>query len=475
MNDLSDYFSRQWNQILEDWKTLVRFPSISAELAHEADCRACADWLKAFLEDMGLPAEIFETSGKPLVFAEHAGVPGSPTVLLYGHYDVQPVDPLDQWTHPPFEPVFENGRLYGRGAQDDKGQFLYALESVKAILESGGGLPHLKIILEGEEESGSRGLTEALPALRDKLKADILMVQDTGMAPSGAPALTMGLRGIIHLTCKLSGPKMDLHSGQHGGKAPNPATQMARLIATLHDSEGKIAVKGFYHGVPEPTELERSLANAEPFDANIYVESTGVPPVGGETGFTPPERAGFRPAIDINGIHSGYGGPGTKTIIPAEAVAKLSARLVAEQDPEDCLTALIQHLKEHAPEGLKLDIPEKGIGGPGVRLDPASPLAVRAAEVLRETAGKEPVFLWEGASIPVVAELAKTTGSEPLMVGFGLDEDRIHAPNESFAKDRFRQGFLYVAGMLRRQSCIRLKGTPFPQPAQTSASYFQRR
>jgi acetylornithine deacetylase/succinyl-diaminopimelate desuccinylase-like protein len=258
----------------------------------------------------------------------------------------------------------------------------------------------------------------------------------------------MGLRGIVNMEMTLTGPRHDLHSGMHGGMAPNPATEMARLVATLHNPDGSIAVEGLYDGVRDPTAREKKLANSIQFNADTYMTQTGVPPVAGEKRFTPVERTAFRPSIDINGIHSGYGGPGGKTIIPSRATAKLSVRLVASQDPAFCLECVVRHLEKHTPTGLNLAITEKSISGPGLQLDLDSPLAKKAAGVLNKVFGKDPAFMWEGASIPVVAALAKATGAEPLLVGFGLNEDRIHAPNESFSIEQFRMGYAYNLTML---------------------------
>ena len=274
------------------------------------------------------------------------------------------------------------------------------------------------------------------------------MVTDTDAVSSGRPTIVMGLRGLVTLTIELVGPRHDIHSGVHGGVAPNPAAEMARLIATLHNPDGTIAVKGFYDGVRNPAKRERMLANKSKFDARTYQKNIGVPPVGGECRFTPTERAGFRPTIEINGIHSGYGGNGTKTIIPAKAIAKLSSRLVAGQDPDRCLRLIEKHLAKHAPKGLRLRISEKGSAGPAIRLNPDSQLVAKAKEALSQLDAGETVFLWEGASIPVVSALAAAAGAEPLLVGFGNDRDNAHAPNESFSLEQFRRGYLYVALML---------------------------
>ena len=445
---LDEAFHENEKRFIEEWKHLLTFPSIGTDPEREADCRVCAEWLREHLDGIGLESQLLETPTQPVVFARHEGAPDSPTVLLYGHYDVQPVDPIEAWESPPFEPVLKDGRMYARGAQDNKGQFLYALKAVEIMRAAKALNPTVKIILEGEEESGSGGLSASLAAWREKLKADILMVHDTGGTRSGAPAITMGLRGLLHLSVVIDGPTTDLHSGSHGGCAPNPAAAMARLLAGLHREDGGIAVEGYYDGVQELSAREAELVNAISFDAAEYERTVGVPPLGGEHSLSPQKRTGFRPTIEINGVHSGYGGAGMKTIIPARAEAKITSRLVAGQDPARCLEAIVRHIEMHAPRGLRLEIKDPGIGGPGFRLNPDSEIVNKAGKVIERLTGHNPDFRWEGASIPVVCHLAETSGAEPLMVGFGSDEDHVHAPNESFSIEQFRSGFLYVAAML---------------------------
>ena len=441
-------FERNRERYVREWTELLRFPSVSTLDEHHQDCLDCARWLADHLGRIGFEAQLLETRFKPVVYAERPGERGRPIVLFYGHYDVQPADPLDQWTHPPFDPVLRGGRLYARGAEDNKGQLFYALKAMETLIRRGSLRSTVKILLEGEEESGSRGLAEALPEWRERVRSDVLMVSDTHGVESGAPTIIMGLRGIVQLTAALSGPLHDLHSGVHGGVAPNPALEMARLLASLHRADGRIAVKGFYDSVAPPTGEERELANAHAPDDAAYQAMTGVPPAAGEKEFTPAERTAFRPSLDINGIHSGFGGKGSKTIIPAKAFAKITARLVAGQDPERCLQAVITHLAGHAPSGLRFEVEEQGVGGPALRMDLRSPWVARAKKVLETLSGRDTAFLWEGASIPIVSALSRVSGAEPLLVGFGREADRIHAPDESFSLEQFRSGYLYVAHML---------------------------
>ena len=283
-----------------------------------------------------------------------------------------------------------------------------------------------------------------------RFRADVVMAADTGTVSSGTPTITMGLRGIVHLTAIVHGPSHDLHSGMHGGRAPNPAHGMARLIASLHDDNGRVAVPGFYDGVLEPSEAERILDNATPIDPAWYEATTGVPPVGGEQSFTPTERTGFRPAIDVNGVHSGYGGAGSKTIIPAVAMAKISARLVPGQDPERILAMLVAHLRAKVPRGLRLEITEQGVGGPAVRVSLTSPAVQVARQVLDQLSPNGTAFLWEGASVPVLSHLPAVAGGDAILVGFGHEEDNIHAPNSSYSLEQFKLGYLYTALFLSR-------------------------
>lgn len=453
---LSDAFRERRESLRARWYELLRFPSIASEPVHAPACARCAAWLRDELADIGFDATVEETPGQPLVIAERAAdVAGSPTVLFYGHYDVQPADPLGLWRQPdPFEPVERDGRVYARGAQDDKGQFFFPLQALRTLATAGVPLPHLRIVLEGEEECGSHGIATYLAANPRRFAADVLVVCDTGMAPDGRPALVAGLRGIVQATVALEGADHDLHSGQHGGVAPNAALGLARLLATLHDTDGHIRVEGFLDGLREPDEAEREAALALPFDAEAYRAETGAEPTGGERGVPPQLRLGFRPTIEINGLHGGYGGPGQKTIIPARAEAKLSARICPGQDPDACLAAIERHLRRHCPAGLRLTFDGRPGGLPGFRLPIDAPAAKVARSILDTLDPRGSVLLWEGASIPIVSALRDASGAEVLLAGFGLEADRIHAPNESYswaqAELSFRFAGLLFARLARR-------------------------
>ena len=446
----SDYFEENKPRFIDEWKEFLSFPSISTAADHDKDCMDCAAWLLKHMEQTGLSAEMIETGTKPVVFAERPGKTGSPTVLFYGHYDVQPIDPVEAWETPPFQPEIRNGRMFARGAQDNKGQLLFVLKAIETLIRNDRLEAGIKVIIEGEEESGCIGITGLLPKIRNRLTSDILMVADTSTVSTGAPTIILGLRGLVHLTVTLGGLSHDLHSGVHGGVAPNPVQAIARLVASLHDADGKIAVEGFYDNVRGPDDLEQSLAKLIPFDESIYAEETGVLPMAGEKKYTPVERAGFRPSMDINGISGGYSGPGVKTVIGSSASAKITARLVPDQDPDNCLELITRHIQAHAPDGLTLQISETGTAGPGFRLDPNSQVIQKAKSVLDRISTQETVFLWEGASIPIVAQLAEIASAEPLLVGFGSEQDNIHAPNESFSLDQFQRGFLYAANFLEQ-------------------------
>ncbi|MCI5064139.1 M20/M25/M40 family metallo-hydrolase [bacterium] len=428
----------------------IAFPSVATVPAHRDDCRRCAEWVREELAGQGFRSELLETAGQPVVYGEYTSPRAeAPRLLFYGHYDVQPEDPRVEWKSEPFAAEVRDGRIYGRGAQDNKGQVTYVLQALAALMEEHGELPvSVAIVIEGEEESGSGSLAAALPDWKERLRSDVLLVCDTGSRAKEICAITMGLRGVAALTVRLTGPRTDLHSGVHGGVCPNPATEMARLIATLHRSDGSIAVEGFLDGVPEPNSADLALANSVHFPPELYESMAGVPPIGGERCRTFADRRGFRPTIEVNGIHSGYGGEGMKTIIPKEALAKISTRTVAAQDPGEALRKIEAHLIAHAPDGLTLAVEDLEAGGGGLSVSAESPIIGKARTTLEQLGIGEVELMWEGASIPIVAQLARVAEAEPLLVGFGLEEDNIHAPNESFDLDQLRKGFLFVSAFV---------------------------
>jgi acetylornithine deacetylase/succinyl-diaminopimelate desuccinylase-like protein len=449
--ELENLFAEKRDEFIDGWERFLEFPSISADPQHAADCRNCAEWLGAHIKAVGFEVSIKETGdGPPVVFGERPGNSDKPVVLFYGHYDVQPVDPLEEWNTPPFEPTLRDGRLYARGAEDNKGQVFYTIKAIESLIAAEVDLPTIKVIIEGEEEYGSGGISRALDEWCDMLRADVLLVHDTGTASSGAPTITMGLRGIAHLSAELEAANHDLHSGLHGGLAPNPAQGIAAMVAGLFNSDGSVAVAGFYDGVLPPNDIEKKLAESEPFDEEEYRRLVGTEARGGQQGVAAVERVGFLPSLDINGIHSGYGGDGMKTVIASKAIAKISMRLVPNQNPARVLAAVRDHLRASVPAGMRLRITDYGVGGPGFRLDPESEIARKAHGALEELDQGDVVFLWSGASIPIVTALAEASGATPLLVGFGHEDDHIHAPNESFSLEQFRSGFIYSALLLQK-------------------------
>jgi acetylornithine deacetylase/succinyl-diaminopimelate desuccinylase-like protein len=421
-----------------EYLELLAFPSIGADPAHLRDSVQCATWLKKWLEGIGAEARLLTADfAPPVLFAELKAAGDAPTVLFYGHYDVQPPDPVEEWDTPPFEPTVKGDRVYARGAQDDKGQAFAFLCGVRELAESGGLKVNFKVVLEGQEESGSAALAKLAPGLRRELAADVMLVCDSSAADDLRPAIVAGLRGVNHFTVRLTAASRDLHSGEYGGIAPNAAQGMAELMASLHHPDGTVAVAGFRDGIETADHEELRLAEAFCRGEDAYREDIGCDPVGGQMGKTIAQRNGFEPTIEINGIHSGYGGPGSKTVIPCEAVAKLSTRLVPGQNPEKAFEAVRRHLKDRTPRGMKLEITDFTGGAAGFRLPLASPLFRLAQDVLGEMDPRGAVFYWNGASIPIVSVLREISCAAPLIVGWGQSEDRIHSPNESYSVRQF--------------------------------------
>ncbi|MCB9638523.1 MAG: M20/M25/M40 family metallo-hydrolase [Myxococcales bacterium] len=434
---------------MQEWKEFLAIPSISADPAYLGECVRCATWLVEHLQKIGFSAETRDTATKPVVFASYdCKEEGAPTVLYYGHYDVQPPDPLEDWESPPFEATLRDGRLYARGAQDNKGQTFYFLKALEALIEQGALRYNVRLLIEGEEETSSRAFAEALPQWKDDLQADVLMVCDTSSLSLASPTITMGLRGSLFVGIRLEGPSYDVHSGSFGGLIRNPAIEMARLLATLHDAKGRIVVDGFLDDVAIPSDEDKELARQAPYAWDDMSVRLGVALDGGEYGLPPAHRVGFRPTIEVNGMQSGYNGVGVKTIIPAYATAKITSRLAAGQDPERALRSLLAHLHKHAPSSMRLNVEAQGIGGRALQLSAHEPWIQHTRKILAPLAKQDVAFAWEGGSIPIVGALAELSNGKPVLVGFGLEEDRIHSPNESFSLEQFRLGFLYATRFL---------------------------
>lgn len=389
----------------------------------------------------GLESEIHPTAGHPVVIGRNQHRSGRPTVLIYGHYDVQPVDPLELWDSPPFEPVVKDGKIWARGATDNKGQFFSHLCGLAETIEDAGGLPvNLIVLLEGEEEIGSPNLRPFLEQHREDLACDVIVVSDTGMVAPGVPTLGYGLRGISCCEFTITGPARDLHSGVYGGAVANPATAVAQLVATLHREDGTVAIEGFYDEVAPLEDWEREMWQKVPGMAESDIlEVTGSPALQGESGYSSAERLWARPTAEVNGIWGGYQGEGSKTVLPAQAFAKLSFRLVPQQDPIDIMSKVKAHLEKHCPAGVRVAV-EAGHHGQPYYTDPHSAHGKAARAALEETFGREPVLIREGGSIPIIQDFKEVLGADTLLLGLALPDCQIHSPNENFTVENFEGG-----------------------------------
>jgi acetylornithine deacetylase/succinyl-diaminopimelate desuccinylase-like protein len=433
---------------LESYKELVRIPSISALPEYAADCRRTAEWIATDLERIGMEhVEVSETGGNPMVYADWLHAEGAPTVVVYCHYDVQPVDPLELWTSPPFEPVVDGDRIQGRGVADDKGQLHLHLRATEALLATRGSLPvNLKFAFEGEEESSSVHLEPWLLANRERLAADFALISDTGFFEGNLPAITVGLRGLMYAQIDVIGTAVDLHSGGYGGAVQNPANALAAIIAGLKGPDGRILIPGFYEDVVALSPAERERFAALPFDETAYLERLGLPALFGEEGYTTLERRGARPTLDVNGIWGGFQGEGSKTIIPAHAHAKVSCRLVPNQDPERIFEAFRDHVLRIAPPGVRTEVRSLGGGEPSATpIDhPATQAAARALEA---TFGRPPLFVREGGSIPICASFEEILGLPVVLLGLDQPDSQAHAPNEWMDLRNYETGIRTVARM----------------------------
>jgi acetylornithine deacetylase/succinyl-diaminopimelate desuccinylase-like protein len=425
---------------LNDLLTLLRYASVSTDSTRREDVRGCAGWLVNKLRSLGLTVNLHETPGHPVIVAKNAHRTGRATVLLYGHYDVQPAEPLAEWMSPPFEPAIRDGVIFCRGATDNKGQLMAHVHGIEQTLAKHADLPvNLTILFEGEEEIGSPNLKPFLEANRDLLKCDLVAISDTGMVAPGVGTFTYGLRGIACLEARVKGPAIDLHSGIFGGAIANPATAVARLTATLHDAEGRVAIEGFYDAVRPLAQWERE-AWKELGDGDAETLSlTGSPELFGEPGYTERERRWARPTAEVNGIGGGYQGEGSKTVIPREAMVKLSFRLVPDQNPDAILKLAEEHLKKHAPRGVRVEV-LPGHTGNAYLMDPHSPFGKAAQRALQKTFGGKAALIREGGSIPIVHSFKEVLGADTLLLGLALPDCQAHAPNENFPIASFEGG-----------------------------------
>lgn len=440
MNKALKYIEQHNDAFISELFELLRIPSISAQSEHKPDMQRCAEWLAASLVKAGADhAEVIPTDGNPVVFAEKIISPDAKTVLVYGHYDVMPVDPREEWHTDPFEPVVKDGRIWGRGADDDKGQLFMHAKAFEAMCATDTLPCNVKFMLEGEEEIGSAHLYDFCRENREMLKADIILVSDTSMLSMETPSITCGLRGLTYMEVEVTGPNKDLHSGLFGGAVANPANVLTRLVASLVDENGRITIPGFYDDVRELTAEERKAFNEAPFSLEEYKQALDIDDVEGEKGYTTLERTGVRPSLDVNGIWGGYTGEGTKTVIPSKASAKISMRLVPNQDFNKIGELFAAHFKAIAPKSVKVDV--KFLHGGAPYVAPTDMPAYKAAEKAIETTfGKKPLPFYSGGSIPIISGFEQILGIKSLLIGFGLSQDAIHSPNESYGLDQFRKG-----------------------------------
>lgn len=441
------YIDENKDRFREELFDFLRMPSVSARSEHRDDTRRAASWLAERMREIGLDVSIEETPGHPVVLGEWRGAgDGAPTVLVYGHYDVQPAEPIELWTSPPFEPRLDDGRIYARGSVDDKGQLYLHVKALEAHLRGAGRLPvNVVVIAEGEEEIGSPNLMPFVETHADRLAADAVVISDTSMVGPGIPTIGASLRGLAYFEMRVRGPGSDLHSGIYGGAVVNPATALARIIASFHDDDGHVAIPGFYDDVVAATAFRERIREL-PFDEEAYLEETGAPALGGEHGFSTYERLWVRPTCDVNGLLSGYTGEGSKTVLPSRAMAKVSCRLVPDQDPARIEDVVEAHVREVAPPGVEIEFIRMHGGRPWrARLD--GRLVEAGARALEQAFGRGVVYAGEGGSIPIVPEFERVLGAPALLLGFGLPGANAHAPDEWFSVENFDKGMHAAAAL----------------------------
>ncbi len=438
---IEQHKERFFNELFE----ILRIPSISSSQAHRPDMQRCAEKLVSQLLEAGAEkARIYPTEGHPVVYAEKIIDPAKPTVLIYGHYDVQPVDPLELWHTPPFEPDIRNGAIYARGANDDKGQSFMHIKAFEYLVREGKLRHNIKFLLEGEEEIGSPSLGKWVREHKKMLACDIILVSDTTMISEKVPSINCGMRGLAYLEVEVTGPDKDLHSGHYGGAVVNPINALCSMIDSLIDDDGRVTVKGFYDDVVNLSRKDRELLGKAPFDKKEYMDSIGVTALRGEKGYTTLERTGIRPCLDVNGIWGGFTGEGAKTVIPSTAYAKISMRLVPDQEYGKISKLFAKHFKSIAPKGVKVKVTEHH-GGNGFLIPISSDAYAAASKAITQVYGIEPVPSRGGGSIAILAEMQQALKADPLLMGFGLERDTIHSPNESFLISQFFKGMRSIA------------------------------
>ncbi len=433
------YIEENKDKFLSELLELLKIPSVSADSKFAGDVRNAAEYLKQRFEDLGTHVEICETAGYPIVYAEHIVDLSLPTVLVYGHYDVQPADPYELWDSPPFEPVVKNEKIYARGSADDKGQVYMHVKAYEALIRTDSLPCNVKFMIEGEEEVGSENLEVFVKENKQKLTADVILISDTHIISNDTPSITVGLRGLSYLEVEVTGPNRDLHSGTFGGAVGNPINTLCQMIASLQNSKGEITIPGFYDKVEELSQEYRHKMNEAPFDLDKYKKDLDIDEVKGEEGYTTIERTGIRPTLDVNGIWGGYIGEGAKTVLPSKAYAKISMRLVPHQDSKEITELFETHFKNIAPEHVKVKVTPHHGGEPSVI--PTDSIGYKAAAAaMNKTWGKDPIPMREGGSIPIVALFQKELGVDSILMGFGLQEDAIHSPNESYGLFNYYRG-----------------------------------
>jgi len=447
---IREFLAARRGEHLARLKEFIRFPSVSAQSDHQGDCLACARWLAERLGGAGLTAEVDESPGRPVVLAAGEQRPDRPTLLVYGHYDVQPPDPLELWDSPPFEPTERDGDLVGRGASDDKGPLLTWLAAAEAYHNVAGEAPvNLKVLVEGEEELGSPTLAAFIQSNAERLRCHHAAISDTAFHADGVPSITYGLRGLMYVEVTLAGPGRDLHSGLYGGVAVNPISALATLLGGLHDENGRVTIPGFYDAVEPITPSEHVAFERLAFDEDALKADLGTDALAGEKRYTPLERLWARPALDVNGIWGGYAGEGPKTVIPAIAGAKLSARLVCSQSSDAVIAGLREYLQAHRPPGTRVDMKVLSAEEPWL-VHPGSPALVAARAAMAEAFEADCALIRCGASVPVTSQLQAHLGVDALMMGYGLPDDRVHSPNEKFRIEHLYRGALASASLMAR-------------------------
>lgn len=458
MHPIDAYIETHKDRFLNELLDLLRIPSVSADPQYKADVARCAETVKQRMMEAGLEkVEVCPTAGHPIVYGEKIVDPSKPTVLVYGHYDVQPADPLELWHSGPFDPVIKDGMIYARGSADDKGQFYMHVKAIEAMMKSGGLPCNVKVMIEGEEEVGSDNLGIFVAQNKERLKADVVLISDTAMIANDVPSINTGLRGLSYVEVEVTGPNRDLHSGVYGGAVTNPINALCEMIASLHDADRRITIPGFYDDVQELSAAERKALAEAPFDEEDFKKDLGIDAVRGEKGYTSEERSSIRPTLDVNGIWGGYIGEGAKTVLPSKAFAKLSMRLVPNQKSATITRLFKDHFERIAPPGVKVVV-KPHHGGEAAVTPIDSPAYQAASKAMEETFGKKPIPTRGGGSIPIVALFEQELGLKTVLFGFGLDSDNIHSPNEKYGVFNYFQGIRTIPRFFAHYAALQGKG-----------------